>query len=176
MTSSPPESMPPQDEQPQDEQPRSEQPRPSRSWRNLIVLIVAVVIAALVGAAVDRLITDRGVPDTAVPAAPTADQTHAADVRLCTQYATINAAMPAPVNSPLEVLAGVNGLRLALVANPDAGTEIRNAIEAVVANYTALIASVAKAPARGLSEPRPYDAESAEQAAQHVWDVCQLRT
>jgi hypothetical protein len=74
----------------------------------------------------------------------------------------------------MEVLPGVNGLRLALAENPNASREIRDAITDVVYNYDALIAAFGEVRTRGLAEPPKYDMDKSRRILDHAWDVCQL--
>lgn len=156
-------------------------PKKPRSPRGALLLCVAVMVAALAGGAVGAVVTNQlqhrdpspGAAPSAPPA-PSAEAIHAADVRLCTAYVTINAAMPKPQNSGMEVLPGVNGLRLALAENPNASREIRDAITDVVYNYDALIAAFGEVRTRGLAEPPKYDMDKSRRILDHAWDVCQL--
>lgn len=156
-------------------------PNKPRGPRRALLLCVAVMVAALAGGAVGAVITNqlqhRDTPPSAAastPPAPSAEAIHAADVRLCTAYATINSAMPNPQTSALEVLPGVNGLRLALAENPNASREVRDAVTDVVYNYDALIASFGKVRTRGLAEPPTYNMDNAQRVLDRAWNVCQL--
>lgn len=152
-----------------------------RGPRGVLLLCVAVMVAALAGGAVGALITNQLQPrDTtpsvaaSTPPAPSAAAIHTADVRLCTAYVTINAAMPKPKTTGMEVLPGVNALRLALAENPNASREIRDALTDVVYNYDALIANLGEVRTRGFAQPPTYDMVKAQRVLDRAWDVCRL--
>lgn len=156
-------------------------PNKPRGPRGVLLLCVAVMVAALAGGAVGAVVTNQlqhrdAAPSAApsTPPAPSAEAIHTADVRLCTAYVTINAAMPKPQTTGMEVLPGVNALRLALAENPNASREVRDALTDVVYNYDALIAAFGEVRTRGLAEPPTYDMEKSRRVLDRAWDVCQL--
>lgn len=164
--------------------PPSTAPGPKRPRTGLFAALVvaAIVVAGLLGGIAGALITLQSdnrpsQANTAQPQAPTppsAETIRAQNVQLCTAYATINSAMPKPQDNALQVLPGVNGLRLALAENPAASPEIRAAITDVVQSYDALIAAFGKVRPRGMAEPPTYDVAHAEQVLTRAWDTCQL--
>ena len=95
-------------------------------------------------------------------------------MRLCTEYASVIKSIPPEIKSGMQVLAGVNGLRWALADNPDASPEIAGAIEDLVTNYKALLASIGNTTPQGLNQPPTYDRAVAQQAVDRVLEVCQL--
>lgn len=157
-----------------DAQPASAPRRSNVSRRNLVVLIAAVLGAGMIGGAVGAFITDRVATETGGQAAPSGDEAHAAGVKLCTDYISINSSMPSPIQTPLQVLSGVNGLRWALADNPDASPEVRDAIRDIVDNYDVLIASYGKVRPAGMDQPPSYDPAAAQEAVDRVLDVCRL--
>jgi len=154
---------------------RKQSHRPQASRRNVVALIVAGFVAALAAGGLGAWITNRVMTDTAGPSAPTAEEMQAAGVKLCARYAAVNASMPNPSETPLQVLTGVNGLRWALADNPDAGPEIRGAITEVVRQYDALIAASGGVQPQGDDPPWPtYDPAAAQQAVERVVGVCRF--
>jgi hypothetical protein len=149
-------------------------------------LVAVVGVTALVSAVVGGLVvggfvaaSGGGTVDprpTAAPAAPvpTADQMHAADVRLCTSFVISNSAMPNPQKTALEVLPGANALRIALAENPDATPKIRDAMKALVSAYDSVMANFGNVRTRGYAEPPKYDGDAFDAAFDVAWSVCQL--
>lgn len=137
--------------------------------------VAAALLAGLLGGVIGAFTASRNHPSASVAAGPqSTTDTHAQDVQLCTAYATINASMPNPQTSALEVLPGVNALRLALAEAPHASPDISSAISDVTQIYDALIAKFGKVRTRGLAAPEPYDGTQAQQAIDRVWTLCQL--
>lgn len=157
-------------------------PKRPNTGRFAALVVAAIVVAGLLGGIAGALITHQtdsrqsqaNNAQPQAPAAPSAETIQAQDVQLCTAYATINSAMPKPQDNALQVLPGVNGLRLALAENPAASPEIRAAITDVVHSYDALIAAFGKVRTRGLAEPPTYDVAQAEQLLTRAWNTCQL--
>ena len=151
-------------------------PRP----RSPVVLVATALIGALVGggivAAVDAFVLHDKSSSASKPAAPTSEEIHDANVKLCTSYTIANAALPKPQKSALDVLPVVNAYKFALTANPDASPEIRDAITAVVKQYEAQMAVFGEVRTRGYSQPPDFKVEDAQAAVDHAWDVCQLGT
>lgn len=148
-------------------------PPPKQSRTFIISLAAAVVAGCLVGGGI-ALGSQLRPPEPTTQNNPTATDSHAQDVQLCTAYAAINSAMPKPQDTALQVLPAVNGLRLALNEAPSASRDIRSAITDVVHNYDALIADFGKVRSRGLAAPTPYDVSTAQESLERAWDVCQL--
>ncbi len=149
-------------------------PSPKRSRGGLVAGITGAILAAgLVGGGIGAFVAGRDHQVAGSTAAASTD-THAQDVQLCTAFATVNSAMPSPPSTALDVLPGVNGLRLALTDAPNADPEVRTALSALVRSYDEMIAWFGHVRSRGLAAPQPYDKTQAQQAYDHAWAICQL--
>jgi hypothetical protein len=153
------------------------QPKSPRR-RSVVNLAATALVSALIGggivAAVDVFVLHDRSSSASKPSAPTSEQIHDANVKLCTSYAISNAALPKPQKSALDVLPVVNAYQLAITANPDASPEIRDAVAAVVEQYEAQMAVFGEVRTRGYSQPPDFKVEDAQAAVNHAWDVCQL--
>lgn len=110
-------------------------------------------VAGLIGGTIGALLVGVGLhpPKTA----PGAEVVHTQDVTLCTTYALVTAAIRHPIESGSDVLPAIAPLRLALVENPDATPEIRDAISGAIGGFDAILARGVAA--QGSSEPPSYD-------------------
>lgn len=150
-------------------------PAPSKPKRRIAGMAATALVAGLLGGGIGAAVAGRShqAAGPSSSAAGALDQ-HAQNVQLCTAYASTNASMPNPQTSALEVLPGVNALRLALAAAPDASPEIRAAITEVTKVYDGLVARFGKVRTRGLAAPPSYDADEAQRAYDQVWTLCGL--
>lgn len=167
----------------------------SPARRNRAVLIAAALIAGLVGGIAGAFVIDGFIGDSATtasdspsmsdataagPAIPDASGTttpegvETANIALCTEYVAVYKLIPNPIDTPLNVLTGLNGLRWALAENPNASPEIVGAIRAVVENYETLLVSFGDTQPRGLNQPTTYDRAIAQQAVERVVEVCEF--
>jgi hypothetical protein len=131
------------------------------------------VVAGVIGGAVGALLV--GIGQHSSVSAPDRSSTATADVQdvtLCTTYALIKANMHRPIENGMDVLPAIAPLRLALIENPDASPQIRDAISEAVAGFDAILAKDAKP--HGLSEPPAYDQPTVNAAFDRVWRVCGL--
>lgn len=151
-------------------------PPASKPKRRIAGMAATALVAGLLGGGIGAAVAGRShqaAGPSSSAAAGALDQ-HAQNVQLCTAYTLANSAMPNPQTSALEVLPGLNALRLALAAAPDASPEIRSAISDVTQVYDGLLARFGKVKTRGLAAPPSYDADQAQQAYDHAWNVCGL--
>lgn len=148
--------------------------------RVAVVFGGVAVVVALVAGGVAGLITSRmaGSDASAGSSGVSAEQEQAASVNLCVEYAAVTRSIPNPADAPGPVLTGVNGLRWALANNPDAGAAIREAITAVLDEYDGMIISFTNVQPPGIANGNgpisSYDPAAAQQAVNHVLDVCQF--
>ena len=131
------------------------------------VAIIAVA-AGVIGGAVGALLVDL-VPHR--PSQPP-ETAHTQDVVLCTSYALIKAALHHPIDSGPDALPAIAPLRLALIENPDANPQVREAISGAVEAFDAILAKGAKP--HGLSQPPAYDPTTVQAAFDRVSQVCGL--
>jgi hypothetical protein len=153
------------------------QPKSPRR-RSVVTLAATALVSALIGggivAAVDAFVLHDKSSSASKPSAPTSGQIHDANVKLCTQYAIANAALPEPQQSALDILPVVNAIRLALAENPDADPNIRGAITELVHEYDGQLSRFGKVRTRGYAQPPEWKVEDLQAAGDHVWNVCQL--
>lgn len=143
--------------------------RSGSSWRVAGIGAVAGVIGGVAGA----LLVGLGVHSAgSAPDASSTEAVHVQDVTLCTTYALIKANMRHPVENGMDVLPAIAPLRLALMENPDASPQIRNAISEAVAGFDAILARDAQP--HGLSQPPAYDQATVNAALDRVWQACGL--
>lgn len=137
-----------------------------RISRSTVIAAVVGVIGGAVGALLVGVVLNPQKP------APSTETIHNQDVVLCTSYALINATIDRPIKNGRDVLPAIAPLRLALVENPDANPQVRDAISAAVEAYDAILAKDAKP--QGLSEPPAYDPATVKAAFDRVSKVCGL--
>lgn len=156
-------------------------PPPRRGTTALLGLAAAVLAAGLVGGIVGALLTHRSntsdtpASTTAAQEAVTPEDVRAQDIKLCTEYALINAATPKPVKSEDDLLAAVAAVRTSLAAYPDASADIRSALNDVVDSYFAMMANFTNKGSKGLVEPPQYDEASAQATFDSAWALCGLK-
>lgn len=131
---------------------------------------VIAAVVGVIGGAVGALLV--GVGMNPPKPAPSTETVHTQDVILCTSYDLIHAAIRRPIENGRDVLPAIAPLRLALIENPDANPQVREAISSAVEAYDAILAKDAKP--RGLSEPPAYDAVTVKAAFDRVSQVCGL--
>lgn len=129
---------------------------------------VIAVAAGVIGGAVGALLVDLRQHRPSPPPETTRTQ----DVVLCTSYALINAALRHPIASGPDALPAIAPLRLALIENPDANPQVREAISGAVEAFDAILSKGAKP--HGLSEPPTYDPTKVKAAFDRVAQVCDL--
>ncbi|MCH9737035.1 MAG: hypothetical protein K0U78_21200 [Actinomycetia bacterium] len=157
-------------------------PRNRSGWIVAVVAVTALLSAALgagIGAAVgsktsDNASNSREGGASTTPPNPSAADTHAQDLALCTKYAIVNASLPKGSSDGAELLPAAAVLENSLLANPSASTEIRSALAAVVDNYYRSSADTGQVRTRGLAEPPKYDLDHARAVYSRAWDVCGL--
>jgi hypothetical protein len=153
------------------------QPKSPRR-RSVGTLAATALVSALIGggivAAVDAFVLHDRSSSASKPSAPTSEQIHDANVKLCTSFAIVNAAMPNPQKTALDVLPQIYGLRSALAENPNASPDIRSALGALADEYEVSAADFGKVRTRGYAQPPKYDVTQAQAVYDHAWDVCQL--
>lgn len=128
------------------------------------------VVAGIISAGVGALLVGAGL-HASKPAANSATA-HDQDVVLCTSYALISANIRQPIQNGMDVLPAIAPLRLALIENPGANPQIREAISDAVAGFDAILAMGAKP--HGLSEPPAYDQPTVKAAFDRVSQICGL--
>lgn len=131
---------------------------------------VIAAVVGVIGGAVGALLVGIGMNPQ--KPAPSADNVHNQDIVLCTSYALIHAAVHRPIDNGPDVLPAIAPLRLALLENPDANPQVRDAIFAAVEAYDAILAKDAKL--QGLSQPPAYDPATVKAAFDRVSKVCGL--
>lgn len=131
---------------------------------------VIAAVTGVIGGVAGGLLVSAGL-NLSKPASR-AESAHGQDVALCTTYALINAAMRHPIESGADALPAIAPLRLALIENPDANPQVRDAVSGAVEAYDAILAKDAKP--HGLSEPPAYDPPSVTAALDRVSQVCGL--
>ena len=145
---------------------------------SVVTLAATALVSALIGggvvAAVDAFVLHEKSSSGSTPSTPTSGQIHDANVKLCTSFAIVNAAMPSPQKTALDVLPQVYGLRSALAENPNASPDIRSALGALADEYEVSAADFGKVRTRGYAQPPKYDITQAQAVYDHAWDACQL--
>lgn len=131
---------------------------------------VIAAVAGIIGGAAGALLV--GVGMNPPKPKPSSDTVHTQGVVLCTSYALIDAALHHPIQSGSDALPAIAPLRLALIENPDADPQIRDAIEQAIGAYDAILAKGAKP--GGLSQPPAYDPATVKAAFDRVSQVCGL--
>lgn len=174
---------PPQQQGPPPWTPPPPPPTPRGRTAARLGLAAAVLAAGLGGGIVGALLTHRTdpAPDTATSTTaatgqtPTADEVHAQDVKLCTEYVLTVAAKPNPVTSSREVLPALAALRTSLAAYPDASANLRSALSDVVDSYFAEISDFESKGPQGLVDPPKYDQAAAQATRNRAWVLCGLK-
>lgn len=131
---------------------------------------VAVIAAAAIGGVAGALVA--GIAGHSADRPVSAETVHAQDITLCTSYALIEAGLHHPLETGADVLPAIAPLRLALIENPDASPQIRDAIAEAVGGFDAILAKGAEP--HGLSEPPAYDPATVRAALARVPQVCGL--
>lgn len=146
-------------------------------------LAATILAAALGGGIVGALLTHRtdaaapsdAAPTTATRQAPTADEVHAQDVKLCTEYVLVIATKPQPVGSSRDLVPAVAALRTSLAAYPDASADLRSALNDVADSYFAEISHFESKGPQGLVDPPQYDRTAAQATYDRAWSLCGLK-
>ncbi|MCH9737037.1 MAG: hypothetical protein K0U78_21210 [Actinomycetia bacterium] len=157
-------------------------PRNRYGWIVAVVAVTALLSAALgagIGAAVgsktsDNASNSREGGASTTPPNPSAADTHAQDVALCTKYAIINSAIPKPYDNAMDLLPAAAGLQGALGENADASIAVRAAISDVISAYYARMAAFGEVRQRGSAEPPSSSRSEAQAAYDHAWTTCGL--
>ncbi len=151
-------------------------PAPSRgnTWAR-VGLAAAVLGAGIGGGIIGSLLTNRdNTATTADTSEATPEYVHSQDVKLCTEYALINAATPKPVESEDDLLAATAAVRTSLAAYPDASADIRAALNDAVDSYFAVMASFVNARDKGLVKSPKYDGDAVQATYDRAWAICGL--
>lgn len=131
---------------------------------------VIAATAGIIGGVVGGLLV--GVGMNPPKPKPSSDTAHTQDVVLCTSYVLIDATLRHPIQNGRDALPAIAPLRLALMENPNADPQVRDAISGAVEAYDAILAKDAKPD--GLSEPPAYDPATVTAAFDRVSQVCDL--
>lgn len=137
-----------------------------RAWWVAGIAAVTGIVGGAVGALLVSIVQHPS------KSASNAGTSHDQDVVLCTSYALITANIRHPIQNGIDVLPAIAPLRLALIENPDANPQIRDAVSDAVAGFDAILAMGAKP--QGLSEPPAYDQPTVKAAFDRVSQVCDL--
>ena len=176
-----PTGYPPQQQGPP---PWTPPPAPTPQVRNRTAarlgLAATIIAAALGGGITGALLTraDTPPPSAASPTtgqAPTADEVHAQDIKLCTEYALTVAAKPNPVTSSREVLPALGALRTSIAAHPDASADLRAVLNDVADSYFAEISDFEQKGPQGLVDPPKYDEAASQATRDRAWALCGLK-
>ncbi len=157
-------------------------PRPRGGLAARLGLAATILAAALGGGIVGALLTRAdtppppdAAPTTATRQAPTADEVHAQDIKLCTEYALTVAAKPNPVTSSREVLPALGALRTSIAAHPDASADLRAVLNDVADSYFAEISDFEQKGPQGLVAPPKYDEAASQATRDRAWALCGLK-
>ncbi|HEU4359903.1 MAG TPA: hypothetical protein VFR27_00160 [Mycobacterium sp.] len=131
---------------------------------------IVAAVAGIAGGVVGALLVGVGLHPSM--SASNTESAHSQDVALCTTYALINDTLHHPIETGMDALPAISPLRLALMENPDANPQIRDAISDAVLGFDAILAKGAKS--QGLSEPPAYDQSTVNAAFDRVLQVCGL--
>ncbi len=138
-------------------------------WRAAGIAAVAGVIGGVAGALLVGLVQHWS---NSAPTLSSTETAHGQDVALCTTYALITANLHHPIADGIDVLPAIPPLRLALIENPGADPQVRDAISDAVAGFDAILARGVAA--QGLSEPPEYDQATVNAAFDRVSQACGL--
>lgn len=173
---------PPQQQGPPPWTPPPPAPRPRGRLAARLGLAATILAAALGGGILGALLTRTdtppptdAAPTTATQQTPTADEVHAQDVKLCTEYVLVIATKPQPVGSSRDLVPALAALRTSLAAYPDASADLRSALNDVADSYFAEISHFESKGPQGLVDPPQYDRTAAQATYDRAWSLCGLK-
>jgi len=163
--------------------PHTHAPAP-RPRRRALGVLAALGIAAAGGALTGTVLTATTTgaatetpppvtaPTTAPP--PSTQTVHTQDINLCTTYALVAATEPSPSTTGTDLTAGNAMMRIALLENPDASADVRQALTDDTIVSLADIAYWSKVRAGGLVEPTWYGDLPVQEIYNRAWAICGL--
>lgn len=179
-----PTGYPPQQQGPPPWTPPPPPPTPrARGGLTARLGLAATILAAALGGGITGALLTRAdtpppsdaSPTTATRQTPTADEVHAQDVKLCTEYVLVVATKPQPVGSSRDLVPALAALRTSLAAYPDASPDLRSALNDVADSYFAQISDFESKGPQGLVNPPKYDQAASNATRDRAWALCGLK-
>ena len=159
--------------------PTSSPPQPPRRPASRLALAAAILAAAVGGGIIGSVLTNR-TDTSAIPSTTAAQETaapedvRAQDVKLCTEYVLMTAALTKPTVAG-ELAPAAAAVRTSLAAHPGASADIRSALSDVVDAYLAELSSFESRGPKGLVDPPKYDQAAAQATYDRAWAICGLK-
>ncbi len=162
--------------------PTAPPPRPPRRTATRLALAAAILAAGLGGGITGALLTradTSATSPTTTPAVParetsTPEYVRSQDVKLCTEYVLMTAALTNPTVAG-ELAPAAAAVRTSLAAHPDASADVRSALSDVVDAYFAELSSFESRGPKGLVDPPKYDQAAARDTYDRAWAICGLK-
>ena len=158
--------------------PTSPPPQPPRRNATRLALAAAILAAALGGGIIGSLLTradTSATPSTtAAQETATPEYVRAQDVKLCTEYVLMTAALTKPTVAG-ELAPAAAAVRTSLAAHPGASADVRSALSDVVDAYLAELSSFESRGPKGLVDPPKYDQAAAQATYDRAWAICGLK-